>query len=152
MIDGYDRDRLLNLVLLASVFTAQRKAEEACQTASAALRIARDVRPVRTHSWSGRSVPPPRTAADRSGGAHAQRGDESGRDSGSGSLTSLDSENVQQPDLGTGPDDLSPGNAIPDRVQADPLDPGCLVDVMRVSLAPSPRNTRFSKSALPTSG
>jgi tetratricopeptide (TPR) repeat protein len=48
MIDGYDRGRLFNLVLLASVLTAQRKVEEACQTASAALRIARDVRSVRT--------------------------------------------------------------------------------------------------------
>ncbi|MGH3998661.1 MAG: XRE family transcriptional regulator [Pseudonocardiaceae bacterium] len=48
MIDGYDRGRLFNLVLLASVLTAQRKVEEACETASAAVRITHDVQSVRT--------------------------------------------------------------------------------------------------------
>lgn len=48
MIDGYDRGRLFNLILLASVLADQRKVEEACQAGSAALRIARDVRSVRT--------------------------------------------------------------------------------------------------------
>ena len=48
MIDGYDRGRLFNLVLLASVLADQRKVEEACETGSAALRIASDVRSART--------------------------------------------------------------------------------------------------------
>lgn len=48
VIDGYDRGRLFNLVLLASVLTDQRRVDEACQVGSAALSIARDVRSVRT--------------------------------------------------------------------------------------------------------
>lgn len=48
MIDGYDRGRLFNLVLLASVLADQRKVEEACETGLAALRMAADVRSART--------------------------------------------------------------------------------------------------------
>lgn len=48
MIDGYDRGRLFNLVLLASILTDQRRVEEACETGMAALCIARDVQSVRT--------------------------------------------------------------------------------------------------------
>jgi hypothetical protein len=55
------------------------------------------------------------------------------RGSGSESLTGLEREDMQQLDLSTSPDDLSPGNAIRNRVQADPLDPGCLVDVGRLA-------------------
>ena len=47
MIDGYDRGRLFNLVLLASVLADQRKVEEACETGSAALRIVSEVRSAR---------------------------------------------------------------------------------------------------------
>jgi tetratricopeptide (TPR) repeat protein len=48
MIEGYDRGRLFNLTLLASVLADQRKIEEACDTGLAALRIASDVRSART--------------------------------------------------------------------------------------------------------
>lgn len=48
MIDGYDRGRLFNLVLLASVLADQRKVDEACETGSAAVRVAFDVRSART--------------------------------------------------------------------------------------------------------
>lgn len=48
MIDGYNRGRLFNLTLLASVLADQRKVEEACETGLAALRIASDVRSART--------------------------------------------------------------------------------------------------------
>ena len=48
MMEGYDRGKLFNLVLLASVLADQRKVEEACRTASTALCIAPDVRSVRT--------------------------------------------------------------------------------------------------------
>ncbi|MDQ3152726.1 MAG: XRE family transcriptional regulator, partial [Actinomycetota bacterium] len=48
MIDGYDRGKLFNLALLASTLADQRKVEEACETGSEAVRIARDVRSVRT--------------------------------------------------------------------------------------------------------
>jgi len=48
MIDGYDRSRLFNLILLASILADQRKVDEACQVGSAALCIARNVRSVRT--------------------------------------------------------------------------------------------------------
>ncbi|MGH3912747.1 MAG: helix-turn-helix domain-containing protein [Pseudonocardiaceae bacterium] len=47
MTEGYERGKLFNLVLLASVLADQRKVEEACQTASAALCIAHDVQSVR---------------------------------------------------------------------------------------------------------
>lgn len=46
--DGYDRGKLFNLALLASTLADQRKVEEACETGSEAVRIARDVRSVRT--------------------------------------------------------------------------------------------------------
>lgn len=58
MIDGYERGRLFNLVLLASVLADQRRVEEACQTASAALRIARDIRSVRTTADLARRLAP----------------------------------------------------------------------------------------------
>ncbi|MGH3855820.1 MAG: hypothetical protein ACRDR6_20505 [Pseudonocardiaceae bacterium] len=48
MIDGYERGRLFNLTLLASVLAEQRKVDEACETGMVALRIAHDVRSVRT--------------------------------------------------------------------------------------------------------
>jgi tetratricopeptide (TPR) repeat protein len=48
MIDGYDRGRLFNVVLLASVLVDQRKVEEACDTGLAALGLASDVRSART--------------------------------------------------------------------------------------------------------
>jgi hypothetical protein len=51
MIDGYDRGRLFNLVLLASALADQRKIDEACETGSAALRIAFEVRSVRTVAY-----------------------------------------------------------------------------------------------------
>ena len=51
MIDGYDRGRLFNLVLLASALADQGKVEEACETGLAALRIASDVRSVRTVAY-----------------------------------------------------------------------------------------------------
>jgi tetratricopeptide (TPR) repeat protein len=51
MIDGYDRGRLLNLALLASILADQRKVEEACETGLAALRIASEVRSVRTVAY-----------------------------------------------------------------------------------------------------
>ncbi len=51
MIDGYDRGRLFNLALLASALADQRKVEEACETGLAAVRIARDVRSVRTATY-----------------------------------------------------------------------------------------------------
>ncbi|MGH3913657.1 MAG: XRE family transcriptional regulator, partial [Pseudonocardiaceae bacterium] len=47
MTEGYDRGKLFNRILLASVLADQRKVEETCQTASAALRIAHDVQSVR---------------------------------------------------------------------------------------------------------
>ncbi|MGH3897715.1 MAG: hypothetical protein ACRDTA_05560 [Pseudonocardiaceae bacterium] len=47
MIDGYDRGRLFNLTLLASVLADQRKVDEACETGLAALRIASEVRSAR---------------------------------------------------------------------------------------------------------
>lgn len=51
MLDGYDRGRLFNLALLASALADQGKVEEACDTGSAALRIAGDVRSVRTVAY-----------------------------------------------------------------------------------------------------
>jgi tetratricopeptide (TPR) repeat protein len=48
MIDGYERGRLFNLVLLASVLADQRKVEEACEIGSVALRVAFTVRSART--------------------------------------------------------------------------------------------------------
>lgn len=51
MLDGYDRGRLFNLALLASALADQGKVEEACETGSAALRIAGDVRSVRTVAY-----------------------------------------------------------------------------------------------------
>jgi hypothetical protein len=48
MVDGYERGRLFNLVLLASMLADQRKVEEACETGLAALRMASDVRSART--------------------------------------------------------------------------------------------------------
>lgn len=44
MLDGYDRGRQFNLALLASALADQGKVEEACETGTAALRIAGDVR------------------------------------------------------------------------------------------------------------
>ncbi|MGH4017971.1 MAG: hypothetical protein ACRDT0_01735 [Pseudonocardiaceae bacterium] len=51
MIDGYDRGRLFNLALLASVLADQGKVEEACETGLAALRLASDIRSVRTVAY-----------------------------------------------------------------------------------------------------
>ncbi len=51
MIDGYDRGRLFNLALLASALADQGKVEEACENGLAALRIASDVRSVRTVAY-----------------------------------------------------------------------------------------------------
>ena len=51
MIDGYDRGRLFNLALLASIFADQRKIEEACETGLTAVRIAADVQSVRTVAY-----------------------------------------------------------------------------------------------------
>ncbi len=51
MIDGYDRGRLFNLTLLASALADQGRVEEACETGLAALRIASDVRSVRTVAY-----------------------------------------------------------------------------------------------------
>ncbi|MCA1693690.1 MAG: helix-turn-helix domain-containing protein [Actinobacteria bacterium] len=48
MIDGYDRGRLFNLALLASALADQRKVEEACETGLAAVRLASEVKSVRT--------------------------------------------------------------------------------------------------------
>jgi tetratricopeptide (TPR) repeat protein len=48
MIGGYERGRLFNLVLLASVLADQCKVEEACEIGSAALRVASTVRSART--------------------------------------------------------------------------------------------------------
>lgn len=50
MIDGYHRGRLF-LVLLASALADQGEVEEACETGLAALRIASDVRSVRTVAY-----------------------------------------------------------------------------------------------------
>lgn len=61
MIDGYDRGRLFNLALLASALADQHKVEEACETGLTALRIASDVRSIRTVAYlidlSGRLAP-----------------------------------------------------------------------------------------------
>lgn len=46
--DGHDRGKLFNLALLASVLADQRKVEEACEIGRQAMRIAPDVRSVRT--------------------------------------------------------------------------------------------------------
>ncbi|MGH3547136.1 MAG: XRE family transcriptional regulator [Pseudonocardiaceae bacterium] len=51
MIDGYDRGRLFNLVLLASVLADQRKVDEACEAGRAALRIASGVQSIRTVAY-----------------------------------------------------------------------------------------------------
>ncbi len=51
MIEGYDRGRLFNLVLLASVLADQHKIEEACETSLAALRIASHVRSARSDAY-----------------------------------------------------------------------------------------------------
>jgi tetratricopeptide (TPR) repeat protein len=48
MIDGYDRGRLFNLALLASILADQGRVEEACETGSAAVRPASEVQSVRT--------------------------------------------------------------------------------------------------------
>jgi transcriptional regulator with XRE-family HTH domain len=51
MIDGYDRGRLFNLALLASILADQRKVEEACETGLAAVRLASEVKSVRTVAY-----------------------------------------------------------------------------------------------------
>jgi hypothetical protein len=51
MIDGYDRGRLFNLALLASILADQRKVEEACETGLAAVHRASEVRSVRTVAY-----------------------------------------------------------------------------------------------------
>jgi tetratricopeptide (TPR) repeat protein len=51
MIDGYDRGRLFNLALLASILADQGKVEEACEIGLAALRIASEVQSVRTVAY-----------------------------------------------------------------------------------------------------
>ncbi|MGH3807583.1 MAG: XRE family transcriptional regulator [Pseudonocardiaceae bacterium] len=48
MLVGYERRRLFNSTLLASILADQRKVEEACETGLAALQMASDVRSVRT--------------------------------------------------------------------------------------------------------
>jgi transcriptional regulator with XRE-family HTH domain len=48
MVDGYERARLFNLTLLASMLVDQRKVDEACETGLAALRMVADVRSART--------------------------------------------------------------------------------------------------------
>jgi tetratricopeptide (TPR) repeat protein len=48
MIDGYDRGRLFNLALLASILADQGRVEEACETGLAAVRLASEVQSVRT--------------------------------------------------------------------------------------------------------
>ena len=51
MINGYDRGRLFNLALLASILADQRKVEEACETGLAAVRLASEVKSVRTVAY-----------------------------------------------------------------------------------------------------
>jgi hypothetical protein len=51
MIDGYDRGRLFNLALLASILAGQGRVEEACETGLAAVRLASEVQSVRTVAY-----------------------------------------------------------------------------------------------------
>jgi transcriptional regulator with XRE-family HTH domain len=51
MIEGYDRGRLFNMALLASVLADQRKVDEACEVGLAALRIASEVQSIRTVAY-----------------------------------------------------------------------------------------------------
>jgi transcriptional regulator with XRE-family HTH domain len=51
MIDGYDRGRLFNLALLASILADQRKVEEACETGLSAVRLASEVQSVRAVAY-----------------------------------------------------------------------------------------------------
>jgi tetratricopeptide (TPR) repeat protein len=51
MINGYDRGRLFNLALLASILADQHKVEEACETGLAAVRLASEVKSVRTLAY-----------------------------------------------------------------------------------------------------
>ena len=51
MIDGYDRGRLFNLALLASILADQRKIEEACETGLAAVRLASEVQSIRAVTY-----------------------------------------------------------------------------------------------------
>lgn len=51
MSDGYDRGKLFNLSLLASTLADQRHVEEACATASAAVRMTDDVRSIRSAAY-----------------------------------------------------------------------------------------------------
>lgn len=51
MIDGYDRGRLFNLALLASILADQGRVEEACETGLAAVRLASEVQSVRTVAY-----------------------------------------------------------------------------------------------------
>lgn len=51
MIDGYDRGRLFNLALLASILAGQGRVDEACETGLAAVRLAAEVQSVRTVAY-----------------------------------------------------------------------------------------------------
>lgn len=51
MSDGFDRGKLFNLSLLASTLADQRRVEEACATASAAVRMTDAVRSVRSVAY-----------------------------------------------------------------------------------------------------
>lgn len=51
MSDGFDRGKLFNLSLLASTLADQRRVEEACATASAAVRMTDAVRSVRSAAY-----------------------------------------------------------------------------------------------------
>lgn len=51
MIDGYDRGRLFNLALLASILADQRKIEESCETGLAAVRLASELQSVRAVAY-----------------------------------------------------------------------------------------------------
>lgn len=51
MSEGYDRGRLFNTALLASVLADQRRVEEACETGSRAVALASDVQSVRVTAY-----------------------------------------------------------------------------------------------------
>ncbi|WP_173126891.1 helix-turn-helix domain-containing protein [Kibdelosporangium persicum] len=66
MSDGYERGRLFNTALLASTLADQRRVEEACVTASLAIRMTGTVRSVRTVAYLadvGKRLEPCRTSA-----------------------------------------------------------------------------------------
>ncbi|WP_245633818.1 helix-turn-helix domain-containing protein [Amycolatopsis jejuensis] len=68
MSDGYDRGKLFNTALLASALADQRRVDEACASAKAAVRMAGSVRSVRATAYLGdvaRRLAPYRTAEVR---------------------------------------------------------------------------------------